>query len=226
MTAVSSGTPRRAAATLALAAMLALNGAAAAGGPGLLMTERGWAQLKVQLAPQRKSMAGRCAKAAQASSNAMDHINPPRHYSDSGSQHSAATTALFGDGRNAYQAAICYRLTGELRFAKATQRFIDAWADKAPKVAGPQGQALVNFALPHFLLAASWVRNAGDWDDRPFINWVNTGLRQYSVSSRVGNHANWGGLVRHVDRRLSARRRGRRRCSQALARTGAGAGQR
>jgi hypothetical protein len=53
----------------------------------------------------------------------------------------------------------------------------------------------MNFNIPQFVIAASWVRTAGQWDDSDFRAMLKNYALPATHAAKANNHGNWGVLM-------------------------------
>lgn len=115
------------------------------------------------------------------------------HYNASGENAPTQEEAhLSEEARLSYRQALCYALTGELKYALSSQRILDAWGTTFKKVAPHNAQGNVNFNLPYMVIAASWVKNANDWNHSTFDTFLLHIILPMAEVKRTNNHGQWG----------------------------------
>lgn len=123
-------------------------------------------------------------------------FTPGQHFSSTGAiKHDDEQERFDRDTSIAYNEALCYALTRDLRYAKQAQTFIDAWASTVQSVGKNQGASDFSYRIPLFIIAASLVQKANDWDDSTFRKFLDKKVRMNSRSSRDNNWGNWGVLL-------------------------------
>ncbi|PCE33535.1 hypothetical protein BZL54_04735 [Burkholderia ubonensis subsp. mesacidophila] len=116
---------------------------------------------------------------------------PPPHYGDPKGEARIAGS-LAADGNVAYQQGLCYVLSGDVRYARAGERILDAWATGVRQIAPGQGTADFNFSFPRYTLAAAMLHRDSAWDDTAFRTFLLRQVLPRSVSARPNNFGNWG----------------------------------
>ena len=119
-------------------------------------------------------------------------LEPVSHYNTKGVAHDPAEEILKHDATMAYNAAVCYALTNDTRYALHAQQIIGAWASTLKEVKGGQGDSACNFYMPLMIIAASVVRDVGDWNDAEFKVLLDKTVRYTSHDNHKNNHGTWG----------------------------------
>lgn len=132
-----------------------------------------------------------CEKNLDYSPQPVADFAPPPHYVDPKGEARIAGS-LEADGNVAYQQALCYTLSDDLRYAHAGERILDAWAVGVHRIAQGQGVADFNFMFPRYALAASMLRRDKGWNDTAFRAFLRTQVLPLSVAARPNNFGNWG----------------------------------
>lgn len=125
----------------------------------------------------------------------VEYYSPAQHYSSQGAVHNDLTQEIGRDGEIAYRAALCYSLTGDVKYAQHTQRIVDAWATTVHDVDRGQGRGDFNFFFPQYIIAASLVRSADGWNDASFVTFLRDVVAPLSNAYRPNNHGDWGVLL-------------------------------
>ena len=99
------------------------------------------------------------------------------------------------DAHVAYQAGLCFLRSGDTHFAKHAQHIVDAWAGTLKQVPTPRGKDNINFKMPYMIMAASWVRGAGDWNSATFNNFLLHTVLPVPETRNPNNHGAWGVLL-------------------------------
>lgn len=133
----------------------------------------------------------RCEKEIDKAATPLADLAPPPHYSATGVVHSESGKSFSDDGRRAFRAGLCYSVSQDQRYARHAQSIISAWGDTLRAVSTPQGVAEINFNLAYYVLAASMVRGAGEWNDASFRRLLTTIVPPLKSSNNRNNHANW-----------------------------------
>jgi hypothetical protein len=131
----------------------------------------------------------------------LDHVpqpvadfSPPRHYVDRAGEQRIAHT-LTADGAVAYREALCFALSGELRYARVAEHILDAWAAGVKNIGAGQGVADFNFTFPEYALAAAMLRADTSWQDTAFKTFLRDRVLPLSTASHANNFGNWGVLL-------------------------------
>ena len=117
------------------------------------------------------------------------------HYNSSGVNPDSPKLTLAEDAPRAYRAALCYQLSQDMRFARHAQQILDAWAGQLTSIQTSQAKADINFNLPNMIIAASWVKGAGDWKSGQFDRFLRQVILPVSLSGHPRNHGFWGILM-------------------------------
>jgi hypothetical protein len=142
-----------------------------------------------------RSVLKKCAAERAEATRAVADLAPAPHYTTQGSNpDDDQAKALTGDIRRAYRAALCYRLTNTVAYARQTQAIADAWAGTMKSASNAQGRSDINFNIAQLVVAASWVEGVSDWNATPFKNWLKTVIAPLSLSAEPNNRGNWGNL--------------------------------
>jgi hypothetical protein len=118
-------------------------------------------------------------------------FQPPPHYVDPKGEARIAGS-LGADGKVAYQEALCYALSDDVRYARVGERILDSWATSVRQVAPGQGAADFNFTFPLYALAGAALRQDKGWDDTSFKTFLRQQVLPLSVASHANNFGNWG----------------------------------
>lgn len=137
----------------------------------------------------------RCDAELGHAASPVESYSPAQHYSAQGAVHNDMTHDIGQDGEIAYRSALCYSLTGDIKYARHTQAIVDAWATTVQDVDKGQGRGDFNFFFPQYIIAASLVRSAGGWDDSRFTSFLQDVVAPLSNSYRPNNHGDWGVLL-------------------------------
>ena len=126
--------------------------------------------------------------------HAVADFAPQAHYNATGANPDDDQAKGFtGDIRTAYRAALCFRISGQSKYAKHAQNLADAWATTMKSASNAQGRADINFNISQLVVAASWVREG--WNAQPFSQWLTTTIAPMSLSAEPNNRGNWGNLL-------------------------------
>lgn len=132
----------------------------------------------------------RCDNDINMAATPIADLAPPPHYSASGVVHSEVAKSFADDGRRAFRAGLCYLISQDQRYAKYAQATVSAWGDTLRAVSSEQGVAEINFNLQYYVLAASMVRGANDWNDDSFRRLLTKVVLPLPMKHK-NNHANW-----------------------------------
>lgn len=168
--------------------LLAGTGHARAGGK-LWLNEDDIMSLRKQPA-RTAGLIQRCDKELGMAATPSPDLAPPPHYSAAGMVHDDTAKAFVDDGRRAFRAGLCYLLSQDQRYAKASQATLSAWGNTLRTVSSDQGVAEVNFNLEYYVLAASMVRGVNGWNDESFRRML-TKVALPLAPKHKNNHQNW-----------------------------------
>ena len=165
-------------------------------------------------APRLKRVLAQCGTPLTYKPKPVSTYAPPRHYTETGpSEKTEEQERLKSDSIAAYKLALRYRLTGDIKYATASQRVLDAWARTLKTVTSPQGKSGMNFNMPYMIIAASWVKDASKWDQTSFKNFISTTVLPHSAFENPNNHGLWAvfletsaGIYLGDDKRVSRAR--------------------
>jgi hypothetical protein len=166
----------------------------AANGNALFLTESDLQAIRSQPA-KVASFVSRCNAESGYTTAPEEYFGPAKHYSATGKVHDESAHDLSKAAEVAYQGGICYALTGDLKYARHTQDIVNAWATTVRGVSTPQGHSGFNFYMPQFIIAASLVRTAGEWDDSRFVTFLKNVVAPVSKSDLPSNQGDWGVLL-------------------------------
>lgn len=144
-----------------------------------------------QQGPAVRKLLAQCEKELDKVANPVAVYAPPLHYTATGSVQTSMSKDFSGDGRMAYRSALCYVASQDLRYARHAQALVGAWSSTIQSVPTPQGVAEMTFNLPFYVLAASMVRDVGNWDDRTLRHWLSDIVLPLPHANTENNHANW-----------------------------------
>ena len=140
-----------------------------------------------------------CDKKVNGVSSPVAVFAPGAHYSAGGTTApDKAAKALAGDAQDAYRLGLCYLLTGQLPYAQASQRILDAWGGTLKRVTTLQGRGDITFSVPYMVIAASWVRGAGNWQSATFDRFLKTVVLPVTEeqSKNPNNHGLWATFLK------------------------------
>ena len=142
-----------------------------------------------------RSLLRKCDSELTFSIHAIGDFAPSPHYTAQGANpDDDQAKGLTGDFRRAYRLALCYRLNGDVSYAKAAQKVADAWAATMKQASNAQGRADINFNVSQLIVAASWVEGANGWNSALFKSWLKSIIAPLSLSAEPNNRGNWGNL--------------------------------
>lgn len=176
-----------------LIALLFIVWAAAAQAQPLLVDDGQIAVLKTNVKLTR-SLIKKCDSELVLPSRAVADFAPQPHYSSVGANSDDdQAKGLTTDIRVAYRAALCFRLSGDLKYARHAQILADVWANTMKTASTAQGRSDLNFNIGQFVVAASWVQDG--WNDKPFLNWLKNIVAPLTLSAASNNRGLWGNLM-------------------------------
>jgi hypothetical protein len=121
-------------------------------------------------------------------------FSPPPHYVDREGELRIARY-LTADGGVAYREALCFAISGDLRYANVAEHVLDAWGIGVKRIGPGQGVADFNFTFPEYALAAAMLRADAQWKDAAFRAFLRERVLPLSTASRSNNFGNWGVLL-------------------------------
>jgi len=133
-----------------------------------------------------------CDKVLGVKASPVKKLEPPMHYSSTGVVHDPSEAMLGNDSKMALNAAVCYALTQDARYAVHAQQIIDAWSSTLEEVKGEQGYSGCNFRMPLMIIAASLVHDVNHWNDSGFKLFLDKIVRKTTHDARKNNHGTWG----------------------------------
>jgi hypothetical protein len=138
----------------------------------------------------------RCPTLLQYTSAPVAVLAPAPHYTANGvNSDNPNDKQLAKDAQAAYTASLCFKLTGDTRYASAAQHILDAWADTLQAVTTPQGRDNINFNIPYMITAASWVQGEAGWNSRRFTTFLRKVALPNAELSNPNNHGVWAVLM-------------------------------
>jgi hypothetical protein len=124
-----------------------------------------------------------------------EHWYVPGFYRDA-EGHRAAKNGLRDDANAAYALALCYRMTGEPRYAESAIRLIDAWASDLQTLSRQEDSTLsFSYHFPALILAADLLRRTAVWPPErreAFAEFLRTRALPMNTMDRQNNWGNWG----------------------------------
>lgn len=127
--------------------------------------------------------------------NPVTVLNPEGVYTETGHTSNSLDEHFGLSGSVAYRAGLCYRLTGDVKYAQNAQRIIDAWYRTLKRVEGLQGQNLLGFHMLYFVVAGDWVRGVNGWDGVEFGRYLKNTILPYTRIDYKNNIACWWGAL-------------------------------
>lgn len=119
----------------------------------------------------------------------------PRYYSDA-EGHNKAKNGLRDDANAAYSLALCFRITGEKKYAQSAVRLINAWATNVETMSSKDDSTLsFSYHFPALLFAADLLRDENVWPEdqqKTFSEFLKTKALPMSTMGRENNWGNWG----------------------------------
>lgn len=153
-------------------------------------------RLRTQSPADLQQLIKTCQGQLNYQGRAVATLSPGPHYTAGGpTEPEAEVKQLANDANAAYRNAVCYVATQDARYARTTQRILDNWASTLRRVDNRQGQNVLNFNMPFMIVAASWVRDANQWDSRNFDQFLRNFVLPRSMSNTGNNHGFWGVLM-------------------------------
>lgn len=163
----------------------------------ILLDESQWQLLREQ--PDRYvDLLRSCERGIDQVAQPVEVLAPQPRYNEDGvnNQGREAEKQLANDGWRAYDAALCYKLGKNVRFAREAQQILDAWGHSLQRVEGGQGAAVINFNMPAYIIAGYLVQDVEGWDDSQWRAFLREVVMPLSVAdSRDNNHGSWGVLL-------------------------------
>ncbi len=143
-----------------------------------------------------RNLHDRCDKELSISANPVQDYSSQTHYTATGAKNNNnAYRNLANDVWVTYRSALCFVLSQDQRYAQHAKQMLSAWSRTLKTVSKGQGYDDISANMPAFILAASWVRDTGDWDESSFQTFLRKVLAPASTSDKPNNHGNWGVLL-------------------------------
>ena len=121
----------------------------------------------------------------------------PGYYRDA-EGHRRAKDGLRQDANAAYGLALCFRMTGDRRYAESAVRLINAWASGLETMSR-RADSMLSFSyhFPALIFAADLIRDEGVWDEDEQAGFEGFLRDRTLVMNTMGRKNNWGnwGLV-------------------------------
>lgn len=131
--------------------------------------------------------------------NNLDYIPTPDtsmilapHYNATGINDAGVRKPFQEDARMVYDFALGYAVSGEKKYAEKAQHIIDAWSTTLKTLETKQADDIINFNLQYMIIAASLVKDSGNWDTANFDNFLKTVALPASTQANPNNHGLWG----------------------------------
>ena len=141
-----------------------------------------------------RSLIKKCDSELGSPDHAVADFAPQPHYSATGANPDDGQAKGFTDDvRMAYRAALCFRISGDSKYAKHTHRLADAWANTLKLASTAQGRSDINFNVAQLVVAASWVQDG--WNEKPFAAWLKNIVAPMTLSAATNNRGIWGNLL-------------------------------
>jgi alginate lyase len=110
--------------------------------------------------------------------------------------HRKAKNGLRDDANTAYALALCYRITGEEKYAQSATRIINAWTTKIEDWSLKDDSMLsFSYHFPAMIFAADLLRNEDVWREgqqKVFETFLRNKVLPMSTIDRSNNWGNWG----------------------------------
>jgi hypothetical protein len=119
----------------------------------------------------------------------------PLYYED-GEGHVKAKQGLQDDANAAYSLALAYRITDDIRYARAAVRLINAWGTEVKSLKSGEDSGLsFSYHFPALIFAASLLESAECWpvnEQAVFKRFVREKALPINTMARDNNWGNWG----------------------------------
>ena len=127
--------------------------------------------------------------------HAPEHWYVPGYYRDA-TGHSRAKQGLQDDANAVYELALCWRMTGEERYARSAVRLIDGWVNTVQSTSQKDDSTLsFSYHFPPMIfgadLLASWPGFSDDQQDA-FRRFCRETAMPLNTMNRSNNWGNWG----------------------------------
>ena len=141
-----------------------------------------------------RSLIKKCDSELGTTDHSVADFAPQPHYSATGANPDDGQAKGFtGDIRMAYRAALCFRISGQSKYAGHAQMLADAWANTMKLASTAQGRSDINFNVAQLVVAASWVQQG--WNSESFAVWLKNTIAPMTLSSDANNRGTWGNLL-------------------------------
>lgn len=127
--------------------------------------------------------------------NVPENWYVPGYYQDR-EGHREAKNVLRDDANTAYALALCFRITGEKKYARPAVKIIDAWTSGIKTMSRRDDSALsFGCHFPVLIFAADLLRNESVWDktrQEAFKTFLRDDALPMNTMARANNWGNWG----------------------------------
>jgi hypothetical protein len=110
--------------------------------------------------------------------------------------HRKAKNGLRDDANAAYAMALCYRVTGQQKYAQSAVRLINAWAASIDTMSRKDDSTLsFSYHFPALIFAADLLRDEDVWpkdQQRVFSEFIRSKALPMNTMNRENNWGNWG----------------------------------
>jgi len=117
-------------------------------------------------------------------------------YYDDAEGHRRAKNGLRDDANTAYAQALCYRITGQQKYARSAIRLINAWATTIEVMSRKDDSTLsFSYHFPALIFAADLLRKEDVWpedQEQKFSEFLQNKALPMSCMDRENNWGNWG----------------------------------
>jgi hypothetical protein len=126
---------------------------------------------------------------------------PPSHwfvpyFYENPKGHKEGKVSLATDANAAYELALCYRMTGDARYARSAARIIDAWASGVQSASTEEDSRLAwSYHFPAMIFAADLVASTDVWyasRQTAFKRFVRERSLPLNTMASQNNWGNWG----------------------------------
>ncbi len=119
----------------------------------------------------------------------------PGYYRDA-KGHREAKNGLRDDANAAYSLALCFRITGEKKYAQSAVRLINAWATNIESMSRKDDSTLsFSYHFPALIFAADLIRDEKVWpkdQQKTFSEFLRNKALPMSTMNKKNNWGNWG----------------------------------
>lgn len=142
-----------------------------------------------------RKMKGEVDRNLDREPRAPRHWHVPSYYRDAVG-HRKAKEGLQEDANLAYQAALCHRMTGDERYAKAALRLIEAWSTQLESTSDQDDSTLsFSYHFPAMIFGADLLRASRLWTEesrRSFDRFLADKALPLNTMKARNNWGNWG----------------------------------